>query len=245
MPVTISGTTGIVDQDGGQVLSTTSLASQAEATAGTDNTKIMTPLRVAEAISSLPTQIATQVEAEAGTDNTKIMTPLRVSQAVNVKTFTNKLVVSLNTVTPVYSTGHMELRTTDSSAVSLGFHRSGFTACQLRHASDGLVLSGTSQTAEASFIATGNVGAYSDVRLKSNIRTIDNALDKVSNMRGVYFDKAGKASVGVIAQEMETVLPEVVFDGEYKSVGYGNIVGVLIEAIKELKAEIEELKKSK
>jgi len=211
MPVTINGTTGITDFDGGVVLSTTDIASQ--------------------------------VEAEAGTDNTKIMTPLRVSQAVNVKTFTSKLTVSLNTVTPVYSTGHIELRSNDSSAVSLGFHRAGYTACQLRHSADGLILSGTSQTAEASFIATGNIGAYSDQRLKSNVRTIDSALDKVSKMRGVYFDKAGKASVGVIAQEMETVLPEVVFDGEYKSVAYGNIVGVLIEAIKELKAEVERLKK--
>jgi hypothetical protein len=93
--------------------------------------------------------------------------------------------------------------------------------------------------------AAGNVTAYSDERLKSNIRTIDNALDKVTAMRGVYFDKDGKASTGVIAQEVEKVLPEVVMDGEYKSVAYGNIVGVLIEAIKELKAEIEELKKGK
>lgn len=93
--------------------------------------------------------------------------------------------------------------------------------------------------------AAGNVTAYSDERLKSNIRTINGALDKVTAMRGVYFDKDGKASTGVIAQEIEKVLPEVVMDGEYKSVAYGNIVGVLIEAIKELKAEIEELKKGK
>jgi hypothetical protein len=89
------------------------------------------------------------------------------------------------------------------------------------------------------FTATGDVTAFSDERLKTNIRTVDNALDKVSNMRGVYFDKDGKASVGVIAQEVEKVIPEVVLDGEYKSVAYGNLVGVLIEAIKELKAKIE------
>lgn len=243
MPVTINGTTGITDFDGGTVLSTSAIASQVEASTGTENTKIMTPLRVAEVLDAAIPTIATQVEAEAGTDNIKYMTPLRVSQAVNAKTFTSKLLISLNTAAPVYSTGHMELRSTDSSAVSLGFHRAGYTACQLRHSADGLILSGTSQTAEASFIATGNIGAYSDERLKSNVRTIDSALDKVSKMRGVYFDKAGKASVGVIAQEMETVLPEVVFDGEYKSVAYGNIVGVLIEAIKELKAEVERLKK--
>ena len=49
----------------------------------------------------------------------------------------------------------------------------------------------------------------------------------------------------VIAQEVENILPEVVKDGEYKSVAYGNMVGILIEAIKELKAEVEKLKGSK
>ena len=62
-------------------------------------------------------------------------------------------------------------------------------------------------------------------------------------MRGVYFDKDGKANTGVIAQEIEKVLPEVVFSGEYKSVAYGNIVGVLIEAVKTLTKRVEELEK--
>jgi hypothetical protein len=91
--------------------------------------------------------------------------------------------------------------------------------------------------------AAGNITAFSDERLKTNIRTVDNALDKVSRLRGVYFDKDGMASMGVIAQEVEKVIPEVVLDGEYKSVAYGNIVGVLIEAIKELKAELDLLKR--
>jgi hypothetical protein len=91
--------------------------------------------------------------------------------------------------------------------------------------------------------ATGNVTAYSDERLKSNIKTIDNALDKVQNLRGVTFDKDGKAGLGVIAQEVQKVLPEVVQEGEeYLSVAYGNIVGVLIEAIKEQQKQIDELK---
>ena len=93
--------------------------------------------------------------------------------------------------------------------------------------------------------ATANVTAYSDERLKSDIKTIDNALDKVSQMRGVSFVKDDKQGSGVVAQELEKIAPELVLDGEYKSVAYGNIVGYLIEAIKELKAEIEELKKDK
>jgi len=100
-------------------------------------------------------------------------------------------------------------------------------------------------TQNGDFVSPGSVTAYSDERLKTNVRTIDGALDKVSQMRGVYFDKDGKASTGVIAQEVEKVIPEVVLDGEYKSVAYGNLVGVLIEAIKELRAEITQLKLNK
>ena len=90
--------------------------------------------------------------------------------------------------------------------------------------------------------ATNNITAFSDERLKSDIETIDNALDKVMNMRGVSFTKQAEKGIGVIAQEVEKVLPEVVTDGEYKSVAYGNIVGVLIEAIKDLKQELDEHK---
>ena len=89
------------------------------------------------------------------------------------------------------------------------------------------------------------VTATSDERLKSDIETIDNALDKVMNMRGVSYVKQAEKGIGVIAQEIEKVLPEVVTDGEYKSVAYGNIVGVLIEAIKEQQKQIDELKKDK
>jgi len=88
-----------------------------------------------------------------------------------------------------------------------------------------------------------DVTAFSDERLKDNIETIEDALTKVKNMRGVTFTREGRQGTGVIAQEMQKVMPEVVHDkGEYMSVAYGNLVGVLIEAVKELKAEIEELK---
>jgi len=99
------------------------------------------------------------------------------------------------------------------------------------------------------FTATGDVESNSDERLKENIETIENALNKVSNMRGVYFDmkaKPGVRKVGLIAQEVEKVLPEVVStDSEgdnIKSVAYANVVGLLVEAIKELKNEVDQLK---
>jgi len=92
--------------------------------------------------------------------------------------------------------------------------------------------------------AAANVTAYSDARLKKDVSTIDNALDLVGKMRGVRYTRTDTETkgVGVIAQEMQEVLPEVVMEGENLSVAYGNIVGVLIEAIKELRAEIKELK---
>lgn len=98
-------------------------------------------------------------------------------------------------------------------------------------------------TVNSNITATGSITSSSDIRLKSNIQDIPNALALVGDMRGVYYDKDGSQQVGVIAQEIEQVLPQVVTTDEYKSVAYGNIVGVLIEAIKELKAEVEELKK--
>lgn len=92
-------------------------------------------------------------------------------------------------------------------------------------------------------LATANITAFSDARLKSNVETIDSALEKVNNLRGVYYTKDGARGVGVIAQEVEKIIPEVVFDGnEFKSVAYGNLVGLLIEAVKELTKEVETLK---
>jgi hypothetical protein len=92
----------------------------------------------------------------------------------------------------------------------------------------------------------GDITSVSDVRTKENIETVENSLDLVSQLRGVWYNKIGKdeRKVGVIAQEVEEVLPEVVLtDAEgMKAVDYGKMVGVLIEAIKDLKAEIEELK---
>jgi len=94
--------------------------------------------------------------------------------------------------------------------------------------------------------ATGDVIAYSDARVKENVETIDGALDKVMKMRGVSYNKIGEQEkkVGVIAQEILDVLPEVVSQDESGtySVAYGNIVSVLIEAIKEQQKQIDELK---
>ena len=102
---------------------------------------------------------------------------------------------------------------------------------------------------------TGNVTAYSDIKFKKDIVTIDNPINKIKQMRGVYYKEieTDRARTGVIAQELEKVLPEVVMDIEdtnpttgettsSKAVDYGNMVGLLIEAIKEQQDEIERLR---
>jgi hypothetical protein len=97
-------------------------------------------------------------------------------------------------------------------------------------------------------LEAGTFNTTSDISLKENICTFENAMDVVAGLRGVRFTwkKNGIKTVGLIAQEVEKVLPELVgenVDTGIKSVSYANMVAVLIEAVKELKAEIEELKK--
>ena len=96
-----------------------------------------------------------------------------------------------------------------------------------------------------------DVTAFSDKRLKTDISNIENGLDKVMQMQGVYYKRNdvedAREQVGVLAQDMEAIVPQVVLtaddDMQTKSVDYGKLTSVLIEAIKELKLEIDELKK--
>jgi hypothetical protein len=88
--------------------------------------------------------------------------------------------------------------------------------------------------------ATGDVTASSDRRLKTDIKRIENALDKVCSLGGYTYVMNDKPSSGLIAQEVLEVLPEVVHGSEETnySLAYGNIVGLLVEAIKELKEKV-------
>jgi methyl-accepting chemotaxis protein len=102
---------------------------------------------------------------------------------------------------------------------------------------------------EGNVYATQDISAFSDARFKENVEPIDSALEKVCSIGGYTYNKIGdpRRNAGVLAQEVMTVLPEVVHGSEDTnySVSYGNMVSLLIEAIKELKLEIDELKKSK
>jgi len=109
------------------------------------------------------------------------------------------------------------------------------------------------------FISVGNItafGSISDQRLKENIEVIENPIEKIKQLKGVTFTykKDGKKSTGLIAQDLQKVLPEAVYTAEtigdefkgekpeeHLAIRYGNTVGLLVEAIKELEARIKEL----
>ena len=97
---------------------------------------------------------------------------------------------------------------------------------------------------------TGELTETSSIRYKENVEQITNALDTVMSLRGVTYNKKENVDkeIGVIAEEIAEILPEVVkfnTEGEANSVSYSRITAILIEAIKDLKKEIDELKGNK
>jgi hypothetical protein len=138
----------------------------------------------------------------------------------------------------------------------MSFHRAGSFAVNFGLDSDNVLrIGGWSASANrwqldmsGNMTVAGEVIANSDIKLKENIEVIPNALEKVTQIRGVTFTRNDqedkeKRHAGVIAQEVEKVLPEVVMEGNdgIKSVAYGNLVGLLIEAIKEQQEQINNL----
>lgn len=142
-----------------------------------------------------------------------------------------------------YSMGHLSL---PGSAGSAGqfclIHRNDNGSNQQTWAFTG---------SNGDFTSPGNVVAYSDIRVKKNIEVIENALDKIDQIRGVTYDRTdieGVRHMGVIAQEVEKVAPEVITTSvngdieDFKAVAYGNLAALLIEGIKELRGELREIK---
>ena len=95
-------------------------------------------------------------------------------------------------------------------------------------------------------ITATDFNSTSDINLKENIKTVENSLNTLTQLRGVSFDwkETGRSSYGVIAQELEEVLPHLVITKDLKTVNYNGLIGVLIEAVKELSEEVKELKKN-
>ncbi len=111
--------------------------------------------------------------------------------------------------------------------------------------SDGLNVYRWTSDAAGNFVARGNISAYSDLRLKTDLSKITNALDKIDQLAGYVYTRidTGERQTGLIAQDVEKVLPEAVHQGEMLAINYGQMMGLIVEAIKELRQEINALKK--
>ena len=147
---------------------------------------------------------------------------------------------------------HITLNSFGNVRINFDSNSNGTNYFRIGHATTGTgnVLLTMDEAGNGTF--AGNVTAYSDERLKENIVNVDNALDKVCSMRGVYYnmiaDETKSRRLGLVAQEVEKVLPEVVIEAKPEddkdsilSVDYGNVVGLLIEAIKEQQETINKL----
>lgn len=93
-------------------------------------------------------------------------------------------------------------------------------------------------------VTASDFNSSSDIKLKTNIQRIANPIEKVLQINGVSFNwkESGKATMGVIAQEVEAVLPELVSDTDPKSVNYNGLIGLLIECVKDQQRQIDELR---
>ena len=117
----------------------------------------------------------------------------------------------------------------------------------------GIIAARIDMSDAGALICNGNITAFgstSDIRLKENVEVIPDALDKVKQLKGITFNykKDGKKSTGLIAQDLEKVLPEAVYEtsdvddeDKHLAIRYGNTVGLLVEAIKEQQEQIETL----
>ena len=151
-------------------------------------------------------------------------------------------------------TGSFSVRGSSTTVASMSFHRTGAYAMNMGLGTDNVFRIGgwsasnncLQMDGSGNLTMLNNVTAYSDARLKTDVVKIENALDKVQQLNGYTYTRTdtGSKQTGVIAQEVMKVLPEVVMGSEdtHYSVAYGNMVGLLIEAIKEQQGQINELK---
>mgnify|MGYP006086686209 FL=1 len=163
-----------------------------------------------------------------------------------------------NAITSSYILGADVAGTVTSSSFAttssyVNFNGGLTTTSDVQFDSFGVGAAATGTTGE--IVATGDITAYysSDERLKENIEVIPDAVNKVKQIKGVSFDWKENISdvtsktghdIGVLAQDIEAVLPELVTtrDSGYKAVSYEKIVALLIEAIKDQQLQIDELK---
>lgn len=147
----------------------------------------------------------------------------------------------------------------DTAMANIAFHATGKYGITLGLRADGFFgIGGWSRPAwswytdnAGNMYAAGNVTAYSDIRLKTDIERIHDPLEKVRRLCGITFTRidTGARQTGLIAQHVQSVLPEAVIvgadDEKTLSVAYGNLVGLLVEAIKELEDRIHTIEEGR
>ena len=164
---------------------------------------------------------------------------LAASQVLDFQGTTNQIETTSDGAQQITFSLANETRIEDSFIV--GFEKAtvnGSPADYLNVSSTGVTMSGNLNVA-------GNVDSASDLKLKENIEVIPNALEKIEALRGVEYTwkSNGQYSAGIIAQEVQAVMPQLVTEGEsHLSVQYNGLIGLLIEGMKEQQAQIEELK---
>ena len=181
-----------------------------------------------------------------GNDGGSIITPLRIDMSTGGRAIFNSDLIALDTVGQylqmagtggtywaIGSTGGSNPPSTASTTLAFHHYDGSNWNNEVEFDSGGNI------------VADGNITAYSDERLKDNIKTLEDGLAKVNQLRGVSYNKDNKKGIGVIAQEVEKVFPEVVITGKtedkFKSVDYGRLTAVLIEAVKEQQKQIQTL----
>jgi hypothetical protein len=150
-------------------------------------------------------------------------------------------------------TGSLSVRGNTTTVAVMSFHRAGAYAINMGLGTDNVFRIGGWSAANnclqldgsGNLTALSNISAYSDRELKEDFVVITSALDKVSQLTGYTYTRKDtkERNTGLVAQDVEAVLPEAVseIDG-IKTLAYGNLMGLMVQAIKELRAEIEELK---
>jgi hypothetical protein len=219
-------------------------------TSNTNSGRAATPLAVNTVFSAVQStgNFANAAFSRANTANTNIST-------VDQRAVTSGLYAN---------SAYAQANTADQRAVTSGsYANSAFATANTKFNSSGGTISGAVNissgglTVTGTITATGDIGAFvtSDIRLKENINIIENALEKIDSINGVYYNWTDEAiqlfpeknkdvEVGVIAQEIQEILPEVVAlrDSGYYAVKYDRIIALLIQSVKELKNQVNELK---
>ena len=218
------------------VIATAGAAGVATVTATTDPDPEFSSVNVS-GVATVSTLKSSNVDIDGGSiDNTNI--------GFNVRA--NGLFANVEANSKVRSTGYMQVATHiehdgDSDTMmkfpsndNISFETAGVE--RLRINSTGITVTGTAQATD--------FNSTSDIRLKTNIQTIEDPLAKIIQIEGVSFNwkENNKPALGVIADQVQEILPELVTDGDPKTVNYNGLIGLLIEAVKEQQVQITELK---